>query len=183
MPLLCWFHHFLDSRAELCLIFCSFFGQWSFKKMFLRFIDLFRACLYHVSFLALWTMNNLIERKTKSGGYSIWAFIMYQVVYRLCGQGRRNWWVHWVKSSIVMTICRQTLGCEEFYCVAHAQPHFKNYFIRTCASHLNFWWSHPHPHSHFFLLYTLISYLDINFYYYQEKVLGLPSPFSWTGFC
>ena len=27
-----WFTHFLNSRAEFCLIFRSFFGQWSFKK-------------------------------------------------------------------------------------------------------------------------------------------------------
>ena len=27
-----WFNHFLNSRAEFCLIFRSFFGQWSFKK-------------------------------------------------------------------------------------------------------------------------------------------------------
>ena len=27
-----WFDHFLDSRAEFCLIFCSFFGQSIFKK-------------------------------------------------------------------------------------------------------------------------------------------------------
>ena len=28
----------------------------------------------------------------------------------------------------------------------HAHPHFINCFARTCAPHLNFWWSHPHPH-------------------------------------
>ena len=27
-----WLDHFLDSKAEFCLIFRSFFGQWSFKK-------------------------------------------------------------------------------------------------------------------------------------------------------
>ena len=32
MPLYCWFDNFLDSRAELYLIFRSSFGQWSFKK-------------------------------------------------------------------------------------------------------------------------------------------------------
>jgi hypothetical protein len=32
MPLYFWFNHFLDSRAEFCLIFRSFFGEWSFKK-------------------------------------------------------------------------------------------------------------------------------------------------------
>ena len=26
MPLFCWFHHFLDSRAETCQIFCWYFG-------------------------------------------------------------------------------------------------------------------------------------------------------------
>ena len=30
MLLLCWFDHFLDSRAEICQIFCWFFGK--FKK-------------------------------------------------------------------------------------------------------------------------------------------------------
>ena len=43
-----------------------------------------------------------------------------------------------------------TLGCENFYCVAHAHPHFKNWSARTSAPHLNFWWLHPQPHSHFF---------------------------------
>ena len=46
----------------------------------------------------------------------------------------------------------QTLGCEKFYCVAHAHPHFNNCFARTSAPHLNFRWSHPHPHSHFFFI-------------------------------
>ena len=44
----------------------------------------------------------------------------------------------------------QTLCCDNFYCVEHAHPHFNNCFARTCAPHLNFWWSHPQPHSHFF---------------------------------
>ena len=48
---------------------------------------------------------------------------------------------------------KQTLGCEEFYCAAHTHPHFNNCFARTCAPHLNFWWSHPHPQSHIFLLH------------------------------
>ncbi len=40
----------------------------------------------------------------------------------------------------------QTLGCEEFYCVAHAHRTFNNCFARTCAPHLILWWSHPHSH-------------------------------------
>ena len=33
-PLFFQFKQFLDSGAEFCLIFCSFFGQWSFKKKY-----------------------------------------------------------------------------------------------------------------------------------------------------
>ena len=32
----------------------------------------------------------------------------------------------------------QMLGCERFYRVPHAHPHFNDCFARTCAPHLNF---------------------------------------------
>ena len=34
MTLSFWLDHSLDSRTEFCLIFWSFFGQWSFKNFF-----------------------------------------------------------------------------------------------------------------------------------------------------
>ena len=51
----------------------------------------------------------------------------------------------------------QTLGCEKFCCVAHAHPHFNNWSARTPAPHLNFGWSHPHPHAHFFKSFIALS--------------------------
>ena len=58
---------------------------------------------------------------------------------------------------LTLVIFVQTMDCEKFYCVAHAHPHFNNWSARTSAPNLNFWWSHSHPHTHFFKLKVMPS--------------------------
>ena len=76
MYLYFWFDHFLDSRAKFCLIFRSFFGQWSFKKncfwdlptfTFWQFSStfgpFFRVCANALWFLILYSMTNYWRKK------------------------------------------------------------------------------------------------------------------------
>ena len=76
-PLIVLFNHFLNSRAEFCLIFSSFFGQWSFKKK--CFWDLltfkqetisstgyffFRSCLFRFCVKCLWEKDTIWAKIT-----------------------------------------------------------------------------------------------------------------------
>ena len=72
----------------------------------------------------------------------------------------------------------QTLGCEDFCCVAHSLSHLYNCFARTCAPHFNFWQSHPH--SHFFLLYRKVASSRLfNFWPFFVSIKGFINSFQY----
>ena len=91
MPLFCWFHHFLDSRAKICHTFSLvFWSKWWHQKDILKLTDLQRISKeFPKKFLVFIFIGNVF--KSMPSMLCTWNYSEIDFIWSNLKQCRRMW--------------------------------------------------------------------------------------------